>query len=296
MTERPLLAMLHDAMESLLAATHGGIPQRVEGVIHSILQQCHTQHILRNVQEIGIECPEVETLLIGVADMKSMPGNSMHNLTSAIMLNRIFRAFTASENTCVGRPPAPLQTPVGDPAIEYSVDHGSMHTGGDMSCELEHSSVDATGIFPRQACQSIIWNIMPPSQFVPYTLVGVRFYGILDGYHGHPLELGLNFHDIIVIDVPNIFACDLTEYVNGIDAHTTHFLNLVDKIRAVVILIPGFVICQPIHVVRLNHTSLEQMHPLENIISAETPKVTAMYTFPAEVACKGRNPELGCIC
>jgi hypothetical protein len=147
-TECSLLAMLNDAMESLLAATRGGVPQGVEGVIHTILQHGHTQHILGNVQEIGIECPKVEPLFIGVADMKNMPGNFMHDLTSAIMLNRIFRTLTASENTFVGRPLAPLQTPVGDPAIEYSVNHGSMHAGGNMSCELKHSSVDATGVFP----------------------------------------------------------------------------------------------------------------------------------------------------
>jgi hypothetical protein len=131
---------------------------------------------------------------------------------------------------------------------------------------------------------------MPPSQFVPYTLAGIRFHGILDGNHCPPLELGLNVRDIIVIDVSEIFACDSTENVNGIDAHTMHFLNLVDKIQAVVVLIPGPIICKPIHVVRLNHTFPEQMHPLENVISAESPKVTAMYAFPPELASKGSNP------
>ena len=148
-TKSSLPAVLDYAMEGLLAATHRGMPQSVEGIVYPILQQGDAQQILRNIYEIGVERPKIQPLLARVANVKSMPGHFMHHLTSAIMLNRIFRAFTASENTCVGRPPAPLQTPVGDPAIEYSVDHGSMHTGGDMSCELEHSSVDATGIFPR---------------------------------------------------------------------------------------------------------------------------------------------------
>jgi hypothetical protein len=119
-TECSLFAMLYDAMESLLAATHRGIPQSVEGIVHTILQHGNTQHILRIVHKLGIKSPKIEPLFIRVANVKNMPGHFMHHVTSAIVFKRIFcfAQLVAFENAFIGRPFTPLQTPVRDPAIE----------------------------------------------------------------------------------------------------------------------------------------------------------------------------------
>ena len=255
-TKSSLPAVLDYALEGLLAATHRGMPQSVEGIVHPILQQGDAQQILRNIYEIGVERPKIQPLLARVANVKSMPGHFMHHLTPAIMLNRIFSLLTTSENACIGRPLTPLQAPVGDPTVKQSVDHSSMHSGWHSLCKLKDSSMNAPAINTRRTCQTI-GNTMPPCQLVPNTVASIRFHGSLDGYRNPPLELGPNFSDTIIINIPDILPSDVLENVNSVDAHAMHFSNLVDQVQAVAVLIPGLIECKPLEVVGFHHASSE---------------------------------------
>ena len=104
MSKCPLLTMLHNTMESLLAVSHGGIPQSVEGIVHTILEQGNAQHMFRHIHKVRVERPQIEPLFIRVFNVECMSGYSMHHIAPTIMLNRVLSPTThLNTHLLVGR-------------------------------------------------------------------------------------------------------------------------------------------------------------------------------------------------
>ena len=63
MTERSLLTMLHNAIEGLLRIRHRSLPQGVEGIVDTILEEGDAEEVAWHVNIGGTQSPQAEPLL-----------------------------------------------------------------------------------------------------------------------------------------------------------------------------------------------------------------------------------------
>ena len=62
MTERSLLTMLHNAIKGLLRIRHRSLPQGVEGIVNTILEEGDAEKVARRVNIGGVQSPQAEPL------------------------------------------------------------------------------------------------------------------------------------------------------------------------------------------------------------------------------------------
>ena len=102
MSKAALLAMLSNTMKTLLTVANGRVAERVEGIVNPIYKDAHASEVLLIIQPTGLESPKIEAHLRRILNVEHMPRNFMHDVTSTIMFNRVFRTFTTKEYASVG--------------------------------------------------------------------------------------------------------------------------------------------------------------------------------------------------
>ena len=192
-----LLAMLDNAVNTLLAVLYGRVSERVECVVNAIDEDANAPEKLSGVKPSRVEGPNVQAQCVGVLDVQSVPGNSEDNVAAAVMLKRIFSGATAAEYTFVRGPLPPLHSPVCAPPVKQRMNDRCLDTRWNKLGESDESPMNANAVPPWLSAEAI-GNIAPTIQFLTDPLTCSRALGCLDGLDSRLLELTFDFDDIVL--------------------------------------------------------------------------------------------------